>query len=173
VRDDVIAEHRRDNHLGRRTLVRVGATAAWTVPVIAMAAPAMAATCSGGSTTLTVVKIPGTDSQTGKKPTTRSVQVQLCNTGGSATCALSATVTGPGASSKLTSLTVGDWPGATSSGGADSLTVLAPAAGQLAHGECATYLVTFEVKVGQGQFTITFKTSNGGLATVSLTVDGD
>lgn len=170
MRDDAIAEDRRDNHLGRRTLVRAGATAAWTVPVIAMAAPALAATCSGGATTLTVVTVQGSDSQTGKNPKTRSVQVQLCNTGGSATCALSATVTGPGASSKLTSLTVGNWPGATSSGGADSLTVQAPAAEQVAHGDCATYLVTFQVKTGQGQFTITFKTSNGGLATVSLNV---
>ena len=172
MRDDTIAEDRRDNHVGRRTLVRAGATAAWTVPVIAMAAPAMAATCSGGSTSLTAV-LASSVNQSGHNPTTVTFSVQVCDTGGSATCALSATATAPGANGKLTALTVGSWAGATSGSGVKSLTVQAPADGQLAAGECATYNVTVKVKGGAGQLTLTFKTSNGGLATVSLSVNDD
>jgi hypothetical protein len=156
--------------LDRRTIVRVGATAAWTVPLIALAAPATAATCSGGTTGLTATLLAGSSHQTSGNPKTVTFQVQVCDTGHSATCALSATATAPGSNGKLSSLSVGSWAGATSSAGATSLTVSAPAAGQLAAGGCATYAVTVTVKGGSGQLTLTFRTSNGGLAVVSLSV---
>lgn len=159
----------RDTHLGRRTLVRVGATAAWTVPVIAMAAPAQAATCSGGSTSLTVA-LASDLGQSGKNQVTRSLQVQVCNTGTSASCALSATVGESGGAKKVTSFSVGDWPAASSVDGDTSLTVLAPASGQLAPNGCATYLVTFKVKNGATSYTLAFRTSNGGLATLDVSV---
>ena len=152
--------------------MRAGATAAWTVPVIAMAAPALAATCSGGSTSLSAVLV-GSVNQSGHNPTTVTFKVQVCDTGGSATCALSATATAPGINGKLSALTVGTWAGATSSSGSKSLTVQAPANGELAAGDCAIYNVTVKVKGGAGQLTLTFKTANGGLATVSLSVSGD
>ena len=169
MRTDASAEDRRDKHFGRRTLVRAGATAAWTVPVIAMAAPALAATCSGGSTSLSAVLVGPVD-QSGHNPTTVTFKVQVCDTGGSATCALSATAVAPGAIGKLSALTVGTWAGATSSDGAKALTVQAPANGELAAGACAIYNVTVKVKGGAGQLTLIFKTANGGLATVSLSV---
>jgi hypothetical protein len=159
-----------DRHLGRRTIVRAGATAAWTVPLIAVAAPAMAATCSGGTTGLTAVLLPGSTHQTTGNPKTLTFQVQVCDTGHSATCALSATATAPGANGKLTSLSFGSWAAATSTNGASSLTISAPADGQISAGGCATYNVTIKVKGGSGQLTLTFRTSNGGLAVVSLSV---
>ncbi len=165
-----VAEDRRDSHLGRRTIVRAGATAAWTVPLIAMAAPATAATCSGGSTTLSAVLLPGSSHQTTGNPKTVTFQVQVCNTGQSPTCALSATAAAPGTNGKLTLLSVGSWPAASSTDGARSLTVSSSAADQLEAGGCATYNVTIKVKGGSGQLTLTFRTSNGGLAVVSLSV---
>ena len=166
--------------LGRRSLVRAGATAAWAVPVVAMAAPAQAATCSGGSTTLTAVKVGQINASFNKGTTTATLTVYVCNTGHSDSCALSATVTGQCESggskdaecTKLTSFSVGTWPGATSAAGATSLTVLAPANQQLGAGQCSTYGVTLKMSGKKGTVTLAFRTSNGGLATLTLAISG-
>ena len=172
MRDDVMNEER-DGRMGRRTLVRAGATAAWTVPVIAMVAPANATTtCSGGSTTLTAVKVAKSQSQSGGPKLTVSLQVTVCNTGQSGTCGLYATATGSDASTKLNGLTVGTWPAATSGGGGSaSLVVSAPATGQLAQNTCTTYDVSYVIHDGSGTHTVTlnFLTTNGGSASVSVT----
>ncbi len=76
----------------RRSLVRIGATAGWAVPVVAMAAPASAATCSGGTTSLTAIKV-GDHQQSGSPKLTVTQDVEMCNNGDSATCDLSATAT--------------------------------------------------------------------------------
>ncbi len=149
----------------RRTVVRVGATAAWAVPVIAMAAPAQAVTASGGTTTLTAVVVPHSQ---GQSEQTVTFQVQVCNTGTSATAGLSATA--GGGSHKLTGFTVGSWPGATNSKGATSLSVSAPTDGQIAKNSCSTYLVSFTLHdAGTQVIKITFKTTNGALATFNIT----
>jgi hypothetical protein len=170
VRDDATSETTR---LHRRSLVRAGATAAWTVPVVAMAAPAQAASCSGGSTTLTAVKV-GTTSQSGKPKLTVTLQVQVGNTGQSQSCALAATVTAQEASSKLNAFSVGTWtPAAVGGGGATSLTTVAPANEQLGAGQYTTYPVTYQLHDGSGTHTvtITFRTDNGASSSVSVTTN--
>jgi len=160
------------SHLGRRTLVRAGATAAWTVPVIAMAAPAQATSCSGGTTTLTAVTVTGSKVQTGKPKLTVTVQVQVCNTGGSQTCDLYATASGIGASTRLNAFSVGSWPAAeVGGGGSTTLMVSAPADEQLGSGSCATYLVSYLLHDASGEHTvtITFATGNGAVASVNVT----
>jgi hypothetical protein len=172
VRDDIVSEINRTSPMGRRTLVRAGAVAAWTVPVIAMAAPAHATSCSGGSTTFTAVKVAGSQSQTGDPKVTVTLQVQVCNTGDSQSCDLYATASGSGASSRLNAFSVGGWPSVTTGGaGATTLTVSAPADGQLVAGACATYLVSFLLHDGSDAhtITITFATSNGATASVDVT----
>lgn len=170
----------RTDKLGRRSLVRAGATAAWTVPVVAMAAPAQAATCSGGSTTLTAVKVGAVNASFDKGTTTVTLTVQVCNTGQSDSCALSSTLTGQceGGGSKdaqctqLTAFTVGTWPGASSAAGSTSLTVLAPANQQLGAGQCSTYGVTFAMSGKKGTVVLAFRTSNGGVASLTLPISG-
>ena len=157
----------------RRSVVRIGATAAWAVPVVALAAPASAASCSGGSTTLSAVTV-GDHEQSGHPKLTVTQQVQVCNTGASTTCDLAATATSVGASTKLNFFSVSGWPAAaTAGGGARSLTVVAPATGQLAPGECATYTVTFRLHDAEPNHTTTiqFFTGNGGTASISVTTD--
>jgi hypothetical protein len=174
VRDDVMNENR-DSHVGRRTLVRVGAAAAWTVPVIALAAPASATTtCSGGSNTLTAVTVADSQTQSGTPKLSVSLQVVVCNTGTQDTCGLFVTASGIEASTKLNSLSVGDWPATTSGGGGSSnLTASAPSNAQLAGNTCNTYLVTYLVHDGEGTHTVTlnFLTPNGGLASVTVVTD--
>jgi hypothetical protein len=165
------SSHATHEGVRRRSVVRVGATAAWAVPVVAMAAPASAAACSGGSTTLTAVTI-GDPQQSGCHKPTVTQQVQVCNTGASATCDLSATVTSAGASRKLNLFSVSGWPAATvGHGGSRSLTVTAPADQQLQPGECATYTVTYKLHDAARHHTTTvhFFTSNGATASVSVT----
>ena len=157
----------------RRSVVRVGATAAWAVPVVAMAAPASAAACSGGSTTLTVVTVGGPQ-QSGAQKLTVTQQVQVCNTGDSATCALSATATSSGASRKLNSFGVAGWPAAAAGGGGSrSLTVTAPATQRLKPGECVTFAVTYTLHDAARNHTtsVQFFTGNGATASVSVTTD--
>ncbi len=152
--------------------MRAGATAAWTVPVIAMAAPAHATSCSGGTTTLTAVKVSGTQSQTGSPKLTVTVQVQVCNTGSSQTCDLYATASGSGASNRLNAFSVGDWPATASGGdGASALTTVAPVNEQLGAGGCSTYLVSYLLHDGSGTHTVTltFATGNGAMASVNVT----
>lgn len=172
MRHDNLSDATRQAPMGRRTLVRAGATAAWTVPVIAMAAPAHATSCSGGTTTLTAVTLAGTQTQSGSPKLTVTVQVQVCNTGGSQTCDLYATAIGTGASNRLNAFSVGDWPAVSSgSSGASSLTVSAPANEQVGAGGCSTYLVSYLLHDGSGTHTvtITFATGNGGTASVNVT----
>jgi hypothetical protein len=172
VRDDFSTHPDRPSDLGRRTLVRAGALAAWTVPVIAMAAPAHATSCSGGTTSLTAVKLVGSQSQSGSPKLTVTAQVQVCNTGSAQTCDLYATASGTGASNRLNAFSVGDWPGVTSGGaGADALTVSAPANEQIGTGGCSTYLVSYLLHDGSGTHTvtITFATGNGATASVNVT----
>ena len=162
-----------DTHVGvrRRSVVRVGATAAWAVPVVAMAAPASAAACSGGSTTLTAVTM-GDPQQSGVNKLTVTQQVQVCNTGTSATCDLSATATSSGASNKLNLFSVSGWPvAATGGGGSRSLTVSAPADQQLQPGECATFTVTYKLHDAARNHTTTvqFFTGNGATSSVAVT----
>lgn len=156
--------------VGRRAIVRGGATAAWVVPAVAIAAPASAAVCSGGSTTLTAVKVG--DHQQGGHPHLEVTQhVQVCNTGDSPTCALAATATVSGGSTKLNNFQISGWPGAHSGGdGARSLTVSAPAGDQLAAGDCVTYLVMFRLHDAavSHNTTIEFFTSNGASAEVTV-----
>jgi hypothetical protein len=158
--------------MGRRTLVRAGALAAWTVPVIALAAPAHATSCSGGTTSLTAVTIAGTQSQTGSPKLTVTVQAQVCNTGSAQTCDLYATASGTGASNRLNAFSVGDWPAVSTSGaGSAALTVIAPANEQIGTGGCSTYLVSYLLHDGSGTHTvtITFATGNGATASVNVT----
>jgi hypothetical protein len=172
MRDDIVSEATRRSPMGRRTLVRAGATAAWTVPVIAVAAPAHATSCSGGSTTFTALKVVGSQSQSGEPKLTVTVQVQVCNTGDSGSCALYATATGSGASSRLNAFSVGGWPSVTTGGaGSNTLTVSAPANQQLGAGACTTYLVSYLLHDGSGTHTVTimFATDNGALASVDVT----
>lgn len=172
MRDDSQTPAPRTSPMGRRTLVRAGATAAWTVPVIAMAAPAHATSCSGGTTTLTAVTLAGTQSQSGSPKLTVTVQVQVCNTGGSPTCDLYASASGAGASNRLNAFSVGDWPAASSGGsGASALTVSAPANEQVGAGGCSTYLVSYLLHDGSGTHTVTvtFATGNGAVASVNVT----
>lgn len=162
-----------DSHEGvrRRSVVRVGATAAWAVPVVAMAAPASAAACSGGSTTLTAVALGDPQLSGGHKPTVTQ-QVQVCNTGASATCQLSATATSAGASRKLNLFSVSGWPAAAAGhGGSRSLTVSAPGDQELQPGDCATYTVTYRLHDAARHHTTTvrFFTGNGATASVSVT----
>jgi hypothetical protein len=172
VRDDIVSEATRTSPMGRRTLVRAGATAAWTVPVIAVAAPAHATSCSGGSTTFTAVAVDDSQSQTGHPKLTVTLQVQVCNTGDSQSCDLYATASGTGASNRLNGLSVGGWPSVTSGGaGSSTLTVSAPANEQLGAGDCTTYLVSYLLHDGAGTHTvtITFATANGASASVDVT----
>jgi hypothetical protein len=172
VRDDFQTRPDRPSDMGRRTLVRAGALAAWTVPVIAIAAPAHATSCSGGTTSLTAVKVVGTQSQTGSPKLTVTVQIQVCNTGSAQTCDLYATASDTGASNRLNAFSAGDWPGVTSGGaGASSLTVSAPANEQLGTGGCSTYLVSYLLHDGSGTHTvtITFATANGATTSVNVT----
>jgi hypothetical protein len=176
VRDDIVSETTRKTPMGRRTLVRAGATAAWTVPVIAMAAPAHATSCSGGSTTLTAVKIANSQSQSGSPKLTVTLQVQVCNTGDSPTCDLYASASGTSASNRLNALSVSGWPAATTSGaGSSTLTVSAPTNGQLDPGDCATYLVSYLLHDGSGthSVTISFATGNGAFSSVTVTSTRD
>ena len=155
---------------GRRAVVRAGVTAAWTAPVIAVAAPAQATACSGGSTTVLAVKGPGGVTVSGS---TVTFKVTLTNTGSKATCALSATATVAAGSKKLDFLSVSTWPAASGgSAGATSLTVSAPATGQLAAHASAVYPVTVQLHDGSGKHTITvtFRTSNGASSAVSVSV---
>jgi hypothetical protein len=170
--ENTVSETSRTSRMGRRTLVRAGATAAWTVPVIALAAPAHATSCSGGTTTLTAVKIAGTQSQSGSPKLTVTVHVQVCNTGDSQTCDLYATASDTGASNRLNALSVGDWPAVSSGGaGATALTVIAPANEQIGSGACSTYLVSYLLHDASGTHTvtITFATGNGAVASVNVT----
>ena len=156
--------------IGRRALVRAGATAAWAVPVVAMAAPAHAAACSGGNATLTAVVVPNSRVRVPGGSPILSVQVVLSDTGQGATCALSATATALNGSKRLLALSVDDWPPvATDAAGTQSLTVSAPATAELAAGASRTSLVTFQLKDGGvHDVTVTFRSSNGGLATISV-----
>ena len=170
---DSISSQDAQQGIRRRSVVRVGATAAWAVPVVAMAAPASAAACSGGSTTLTAVAV-GKPQLSGHQKRTVTQQVQVCVTGDSATCDLAATATSAGASRKLNSFSVSGWPAATTGGGgARSLTVTAPADQQLKPGECATYLVTFKLHDAARHHTtrIRFFTGNGATGSVAVTTD--
>jgi hypothetical protein len=172
MRENITSETIRTSSMGRRTLVRAGATAAWTVPVIAMAAPAHATSCSGGTTTLTAVTLSGTKTQSGSPKLTVTVQVQVCNTGDSQTCDLYATATGNGASTRLNAFSVGDWPAVTTGGaGSATLTTIAPANEQLGAGGCSTYLVSYLLHDASGTHTVTltFATGNGAMATVNVT----
>jgi hypothetical protein len=172
VRDDISSETISTTPMGRRTLVRAGATAAWTVPVIAMAAPAHATSCSGGSTVLSAVVVSGTKTQTGRPKLTVNVQVQVCNVGGSQSCDLFATAVGTGASTRLNALSVGGWPGAVTGGaGSSNLTVIAPADQQLGVGACTTYQVSYLLHDAAGTHTVrvTFGTGNGASASVNVT----
>jgi hypothetical protein len=156
--------------VGRRALVRVGATAAWVVPAVAIAAPASAATCSGGSTSLTAVKV-GEHRQSGHPKLEVTQRIQVCNTGESATCALSARARTTGGSTKLNKFEVEGWPRAhVSGGGARSLVVSAGADDQIQPGECVTYLVTFTLHDASHTHNtaIDFFSSNGGMAGVSV-----
>jgi hypothetical protein len=167
---DNISSHTTHAGVRRRAVVRVGAVAAWAVPVVAMAAPAPAAACSGGSTTLTAVALGDPQLSGGHKPTVTQ-QVQVCNTGASATCDLSATATSAGASRKLNLFSLNGWPAATTGGGSRSLTVTAPADQQLQPGECATFPVTYKLHDAARHHTTTvhFFTGNGATASVSVT----
>ena len=159
--------------LRRRSVVRAGATAAWAVPVVAMAAPASAASCSGGSTSLTAVKV-GKHEQAGSPKLTVTQTVMVCNTGDSPTCDLAATATVEVASTKLNRFAVSGWPAAAELGaGARSLTVMAPATGQLQPGQCATYTVSYTLHDAEKHHrtTITFFTSNGATASITVTTD--
>jgi hypothetical protein len=172
VRDDIVSEANRKSPMGRRTLVRAGATAAWTVPVIAIAAPAHATSCSGGSTTFTAVTVDGSQDQTGSPKLTVTLEVLVCNTGDSSSCDLYATASGSGASNSLNAFSVGSWPAVTSGGaGSSTLTVSAPANEQLGAGDCTTYLVSYLLHDGSGTHTvtITFTASNGASASVDVT----
>ncbi len=174
VRDNnAIFDDGKNSRPSRRTIVRAGATAAWTVPVIAMAAPAEATSCSGGTTTLTVAKVANSQSQSGSPKLEVTLQVQVCNTGSrNSTCALSATASGTEASSKLNDFLVSGWTGAsTGGGGATSLTVSAPANQQLSHNACTTYQVTYVLHDGSGTHNVTIKffTSNGATASITVT----
>ena len=110
-------------HLGRRSLVRTGVTAAWAVPAItvAAAAPAFAA-CSGqadvsGSTH-------GTPSRSGK---TVMITVTLSNSGGT-TSGLMVAVSGPDALHTLDQVSASGWTTASAdSGGSQTLTSVAGA----------------------------------------------
>jgi hypothetical protein len=171
VRDDVI-NPTRESQLGRRNLVRAGATAAWAVPVIALASPASAdPVCSGGSASLTAVVLANTQTQSGHPKLTVTVQVQVCNTGSTATCGLYATASMSEASARFNAFSVGDWPGVSLSGaGSQNLMVSAPAGEQIAAGQCATYLVSYAIHDGSGDHTatISFQTPNGGLGSVTV-----
>ena len=172
VSDDTTPEVTHEG-LRRRSVVRIGATAAWAVPAVALAAPASAASCSGGSTTLSAVTV-GDHQQSGHPKLTVTQEVQVCNTGDSTTCDLAATATVAGASGKLNRLTVSGWPAAGAAGaGARSLTVVAPATDQLEPGQCATYTVSFTLHDDslRHRTTIQFFTGNGGTASVSVTTD--
>ncbi|WP_151084267.1 hypothetical protein [Nocardioides cynanchi] len=172
MRDHTTTKPTRSSHLGRRTLVRAGATAAWTVPVIAMAAPAHATSCSGGVTTLSAVTVTDSKTQTGKPKLTVTVQVQVCNTGETQTCDLYATASGSGASTRLNAFSVGDWPAVeVGGGGSKTMMASAPANEQLGSGSCTTYLVSYLLHDGSGEHTvtITFATGNGGVASVNVT----
>ncbi len=156
--------------VGRRALVRGGATAAWVVPAIAIAAPASAATCSGGSASLTAVKV-GDAQQVGRGRLHVTQSIQVCNTGDSPTCALAARARVKGGSTKLNSFEVAGWPPAhVGLGGAWGLTVSAPAGDQLQPGDCVTYLVMYTLHDGAHAHntTIEFFTSNGGTAEVTV-----
>jgi hypothetical protein len=149
--------------VGRRAIVRVGATAAWVVPAIAIAAPAQAAACSGGTTSLTAVKV-GAHHQSGHPKLVVTQRVQVCNTGSSPTCALAAHAHVAGSSTKLNAFEVVGWPRAHAGGaGSKSLTVLAGANAQIGAGECHVYQVTFTLHDAKAAHdtTIDFFTSNG------------
>jgi hypothetical protein len=170
VSDDISSEDTREG-VRRRSVVRIGATAAWAVPAVALAAPASAASCSGGSISLSAVTV-GDHQQSGHPKLTVTQEIQVCNTGTSTTCDLAATATVSGASTKLNGLSVSGWPAAsTGGGGARSLTVVGPADGQLAPGECATYTVSYKLHDASSKHTTTihFFTGNAGTASVSVT----
>jgi hypothetical protein len=154
--------------VGRRAIVRTGATAAWVVPAVAIAAPASAVSCSGGTAQLTAVKV-GDHEQTGHPKLHVTQVVQVCNTGDSPTCGLSARARVQGGSTKLNSFRVAGWPGAhINNGGTRSLTVSAPADEQLDAGQCKNYVVTFTLHDAAHYHNteIDFFSSNGGLAGV-------
>jgi hypothetical protein len=155
--------------VGRRAVVRVGATAAWVVPAVAIAAPASATTaCSGGSTSLSAVKV-GAHQQSGHPRLVVTQRIEVCNTGDSPTCGLAARAKVMGHATKLNTFEVVGWPLAHVGGeGARSLTVLAGADDQLEAGECRTYEVTYTLHDAKKEHdtTIDFFTSNGASAMV-------
>jgi hypothetical protein len=146
-------------HLGRRSLVRTGVTAAWAVPVItaAAAAPAFAA-CSGhgnlsGSSH-------GTASRSGK---TVTVTVTLANSGGT-TSGLALSVSGPDALHTLDQVSAASgWTSSSASGGgSQTLTVLATS--QLACGappQASTFTVKLHTNGANQLLTFVVTTASG------------
>jgi hypothetical protein len=146
-------------HLGRRSLVRTGVTAAWAVPVItaAAAAPAFAA-CSGhgnlsGSSH-------GTASRSGK---TVTITVTLANSGGT-TSGLALSVSGPDALHTLDQVSAtSGWTSSTASGGgSETLTVLATS--QLVCGvtpTASTFTVKLHTNGAHQPLTFVFTTASG------------
>jgi uncharacterized membrane protein len=127
-------------HLGRRSLVRTGVTAAWAVPAVtvAAAAPAFAA-CSGHSDLSQSSH--GTASRSGK---TVTITLTLSN-GGATTSGLALSVSGPDTLHTLDEVSATGWSTA-SAGGAGSLTLTSVATTQLVCGAAPT-AVTFTVKL--------------------------
>ena len=153
-------------HLGRRSLVRTGVTAAWVVPAItvAAAAPAFAA-CSGqanlsGSTH-------GTPSRSGKNVT---ITVTLSNSG-TTTSGLALSVSGPDALHTLDQVSGSGWSTASAgSGGSQMLTSVAGA--QLSCGALTgfTFNVSLHSNAAHQQLGFLFTTASGVGYTFSVTV---
>lgn len=164
--DNLPTDNKHSYRPGRRTILRAGTTAAWAVPVIAAAAPAQAAACSGSAATLTATLVGNTTVQVkvGKKYNVTAT-VLLCNTGNVSTCGLYLTATG----TLLTHLGV-DLFGIIDAQGAGSasLTVLAPLNAQIAAGVCVTVVVNFIAD--PGDVALTFGAAGSALAVLNIHV---
>ena len=154
-------------HVGRRSLVRTGVTAAWAVPAITVAAAAPAFAACSGHADLTGSSH-ATATRSGK---TVTIKVTLDN-GGATTSGLALSVSGPDVLHTLDQVSATGWSTATA-GGAGSQTLTSVATSQLACGATPA-AVTFTIKLHSNaanqQLAFLFTTASGVGYTFSVTV---
>ena len=154
-------------HVGRRSVVRTGVTAAWAVPAVtvAAAAPAFAACSGNGNLSGSSHGVPSRSAKT------VTITITLANSGGT-TSGLALSVSGPDSAHTLDSLSATGWTTATGGSGG-SATLTSVAASQLACG-APTQTSTFTIKLhsnASGQTLGFVATTTSGVGyTFSVTV---